>query len=209
VILIGLTGGIGAGKSTVSTMLARRGAVIIDGDVIVRELQRPGTAVLAKIIERFGGQVITESGELNRGALAAIVFPDPIALADLNRIVHPPLAVEITRRVEIESHTDHIVVLDLPLLSENPRQDLSGVVVVDVEPLVARDRLIKFRGMSESDVNARMSRQVSRKTRNQIAGFIINNSSSLEHLQNEVDRAWNWIVALPQSPKSSDREVMP
>lgn len=199
-ILIGLTGGIGAGKSTVSAMLAKRGAVIIDGDVIVRELQQPGTDVLAKIIERFGAEVLTEQGELNRAALAAIVFPDPIALADLNGIVHPPLAAEIARRVDAESHTDHVVVLDLPLLSENPRQDLSGVIVVDIEPGIARERLVKLRGMSEPDVNARMSRQASRITRNVTADFIISNSLDLDHLQIEVERAWEWIATLPPAP---------
>lgn len=208
-ILIGLTGGIGAGKSTVSALLAQRGAIIIDGDVLVRELQQPGTVVLDKIIERFGSNVMTELGELNRAALAAIVFHDPNALADLNGIVHPPLAIEIAKRIDAEFHTDHVVVLDLPLLAENPRQDLNGVVVVDIDQEIARDRLVKFRGMSRSDVDARMSRQVSRETRNAIAGFIINNSSGLEQLQIEVDRAWKWIASLPQSSIVNRREVMP
>ncbi len=208
-ILIGLTGGIGAGKSTVSAMLAQRGAIIIDGDALVRELQQPGTVVLKEIIERYGPKVITDLGELNRAALAAIVFQDPNALADLNGIVHPPLAIEIAKRIEAEFHTDHVVVLDLPLLAENPRHDLSGVVVVDIDPEIARDRLVKFRGMSRSDVDARMSRQVDRETRNAIAGFIIDNSSDLGHLRDEVERAWNWIIKLPHSPKIDHGEVSP
>lgn len=208
-ILIGLTGGIGAGKSTVSAMLAQRGAIIIDGDELVRELQQPGTVVLEKIIERFGPKVITELGELNRAALAAIVFHDPNALADLNGIVHPPLAIEIAKRIDAETHTNHVVVLDLPLLAENPRHDLNGVVVVDIDQGIARDRLVKFRGMSRSDVDARMSRQVNRETRNAIAGFIIDNSSDLEHLGDEVERAWKWIVNLSHSPKIDDEEVSP
>lgn len=208
-ILIGLTGGIGAGKSTVSAMLAQRGAIIIDGDALVRELQQPGTVVLKEIIERYGPKVITDLGELNRAALAAIVFQDPNALADLNGIVHPPLAIEIAKRIEAEFHTDHVVVLDLPLLAENPRHDLSGVVVVDIDPEIARDRLVKFRGMSRSDVDARMSRQVDRETRNAIAGFIIDNSSDLGHLRDEVERAWKWIIKLPHSPKIDHGEVSP
>ena len=164
-ILIGLTGGIGAGKSTVSAMLAKRGAVIIDGDVIVRELQQPGSPVLATIVDRFGKAILTEKGELDRAALAAIVFADSKSLADLNAIVHPPLGIEIAKRVDAERDTNHVVVLDLPLLSENPRTDLAGIVVVDVEPEIARDRLIKFRGMRESDVDARIPRNLINRSR--------------------------------------------
>lgn len=200
-ILVGLTGGIGSGKSTVSAMLAEHGAVIIDADLIVRELQQPGTPVLVKIIERFGAGVLTEQGELDRAALAAIVFPNSDALADLNSIVHPALATEITRRVEAEGHTDHVVVLDLPLLAENPRSGLSGVVVVDVDPKIARGRLIEGRAMNGSDVDARMSRQATRDTRNAIAGLIINNSHDLDHLRDEVDRAWEWMRTLPPAER--------
>lgn len=197
-ILVGLTGGIGAGKTTVSTMFAQRGAVIIDGDIIVRELQQPGTTVLAEIVRRFGDGILTEHGELNRSALAAIVFPDQDALADLNKIVHPKLREEITRRIATEAKTDHVVILDLPLLSENPRQDLSGVVVVDVDQAIARERLINSRGMTAIDVDARMSRQADRKTRNVIAGLIIDNSLDQQHLAAEVERAWKWILDLPK-----------
>ncbi len=202
-ILVGLTGGIGSGKSTVSAMLAEHGAVIIDADLIVRELQQPGTPVLVKIVERFGAGVLTEQGELDRAALAAIVFPNSDALADLNSIVHPALATEITRRVDAEGHTDHVVVLDLPLLAENPRSGLSGVVVVDVDPRIARGRLIEGRAMNGSDVDARMLRQATRDTRNAIAGLLINNSLDLDHLRDEVDRAWEWMRRLPPA----EREV--
>lgn len=208
-ILIGLTGGIGAGKSTVSAMLAKRGAVIIDGDVIVRQLQQPGSPVLATIVDRFGKAVLTAHGELDRAALAAIVFADSKSLADLNAIVHPPLGIEIAKRVDAERDTNHVVVLDLPLLSENPRTDLAGIVVVDVGPEIARDRLIKFRGMRESDVDARMASQTNRETRNSIAGFIIKNSFDLDHLQSEVEQAWQWIVARPHSPTVAGGEVSP
>ncbi|MHB1089716.1 MAG: dephospho-CoA kinase [Ilumatobacteraceae bacterium] len=195
-ILVGLTGGIGSGKSMVSTMLAQHGAVIIDGDLIVRELQQPGTPVLIKIVERFGVNVLTEHGELNRAALAAIVFTDSVALASLNGIVHPALAAEVRRRIDAESNTDHVVVLDMPLLAENPRSDLSGVIVVDVDPEVARGRLLERRGMSRSDVDARMSQQATRETRNAIADLIIDNSFDLEHLRHQVDHAWAWICGL-------------
>ncbi|MEO5975019.1 MAG: dephospho-CoA kinase [Ilumatobacteraceae bacterium] len=206
-ILIGLTGGIGAGKSTVSAMLAQRGAVIIDGDAIVRELQLSGSPVLTKIVTRFGGEVLTAKGELDRAALASIVFADSKALADLNEIVHPPLGIEIAKRVDAERDSNRVVVLDLPLLSENPRRDLVGVIVVDVESEIASDRLVMFRGMSESDVDARMSNQASRETRKNIADFIIDNSLDLEHLKSEVERAWKWIVTLPQSLRADGGEV--
>lgn len=208
-ILIGLTGGIGAGKSTVSAMLAQRGALIIDGDAIVRELQLPESPVLARIVERFGAEILTDKGELDRAALAAIVFTDSKALAELNEIVHPPLKTEIARRIDAARDSDRVVVLDLPLLSENPRHDLVGVVVVDVEPEIARDRLVKFRGMSGSDVEARMASQASRDARTSIADFIINNSFDLVHLRNEVERAWEWISTLPHSPKIAGGEVSP
>ena len=206
-ILIGLTGGIGSGKSTVSVMLAQKGAVIIDGDLIVRELQQSGTPILANIVERFGVDVLTEQGELNRAALAAIVFPDSAALADLNNIVHPALATEITRRIDAEGHTDHVVVLDLPLLAENPRSGLSGIVVVDVDLKIARERLINFRAMKGSDVDVRMSRQTTREARNAIAGLTIDNSFDLQHLRNEVDRAWEWMCALPPAEPNAGEVI--
>jgi dephospho-CoA kinase len=201
-ILIGLTGGIGSGKSMVSAMFAQRGAVIIDGDLIVRELQQPGTSVMDGIVERFGVEVLTDQGELDRAALAAIVFPDSDALASLNAIVHPVLATEITRRIDAERRTNNVVILDMPLLAENPRRGLSGVIVVDVDPEVARKRLIEGRAMNGSDVDARMSRQATRGSRNAIADLIIDNSSDLQHLSDEVDRAWAWICTL--SPAGRD-----
>lgn len=207
-ILVGLTGGIGSGKSTVSAMLAKHGAVIIDGDRIVRELQQPGTPVLAKIVDRFGANVLNQNGELDRAALAAIVFPDQRQLADLNDIVHPALATEITRRIDAERDSDRVVILDMPLLAENPRQGLGGVVVVDVDPGVAKERLTHQRGMGEIDVDARMSRQVSRETRNAIADLVIDNSLDLEQLQNAVDRAWEWMRALPPSGPESGEAII-
>ena len=125
-ILVGLTGGIGAGKSTVSAMLTERGAVVIDADAIAREVQQAGSPVLAAMAERFGGDVIAADGSLDRAAVAAIVFSDPEALGDLNRIVHPAIGREVNRRIEAELGTDHVVVLDIPLLTENPARRPRG-----------------------------------------------------------------------------------
>lgn len=196
-ILVGLTGGIGSGKSTVSALLAAKGAVIIDGDLIARELQQPGTPVLAAIAERFGDEVIDADGRLNRAALAAIVFPQPDELAALNAIVHPALTVEIRRRIDAEMGGDRVVVLDMPLLAENPRAGLCGVVVVDVDPKVARERLINFRQMNADDVDARMARQSSREQRHAIADHIIDNSGDQHKLAIAVDQAWEWMQNLP------------
>ena len=196
-ILVGLTGGIGSGKSTVAAMLAAKGAVIIDGDAIARELQQPGTPVFAAIAARFGSEVIDAEGRLNRAALAAIVFPQPQELEALNAIVHPALAVEIRRLIDAEAGGDRVIVLDLPLLAEKPRNGLCGVVVVDIDPSIARERLINFRQMKRDDVDARMARQSSREQRRAIADLIIDNSGDLHKLAIAVDQAWEWMQSLP------------
>ena len=188
-LLVGLTGGIGSGKSTVSAMLAERGAIIIDGDAVVRELQQPGSPVVEAIAARFEG-VVGDDGHLDRSALAAIVFNDPAALADLNGIVHPPLGEEIRRRIDVERATDHVVVLDLPLLTERPRSDLDATIVVDVDPEIAVERLAKSRGMDEADARARMANQASREQRVAIATHVLDNSGDVEALEAQVDAVW-------------------
>jgi len=189
VLLVGLTGGIGSGKSTVSAMLAERGAIIIDGDAVVRELQQPGSPVVEAIAARFEG-VVGDDGHLDRSALAAIVFNDPAALADLNGIVHPPLGEEIRRRIDVERATDHVVVLDLPLLTERPRSDLDATIVVDVDPEIAVERLAKSRGMDEADARARMANQASREQRVAIATHVLDNSGDVDALESQVDAVW-------------------
>lgn len=206
-ILVGLTGGIGSGKSTVAEMFAQRGAVIIDGDAIARQLQRAGTTVLTKIVEHFGNDVLTEDGELNRGKLATIVFPDPDALKCLNAIVHPAIADEIERRIDSQRHSDRVVILDVALLVENPYKGLCGVIVIDVDIKIARMRLLTNRGMSGADIDARMARQATRETRNAIADIIIDNSFDLEHLRNEVARAWLWISQLPAAAPDAGSKI--
>ncbi len=136
-ILVGLTGGIGSGKSTVSTMLAARGAVIIDADAITRDVQSPGSPVVMAIAEKFGEQVLDADQGLRRAKLAEIVFTDTDALRTLNAIVHPAVSAEINRRVLALAPSDKIVVLDVPLLTENARYELQGKIVVDVPSGVA------------------------------------------------------------------------
>jgi dephospho-CoA kinase len=199
VILIGLTGGIGSGKSTVSSLLAERGALIVDADVITRDLQRPGQPVLAAIVERFGPDVLTATGQLDRPGLAAIVFADPEALADLNRIVHPAVGAEIARRIEAAKDSDAVLVLDIPLLAENPRKGLAATVVVDAPIDVAVDRLVRQRGMDEADARARIARQASREDRAATADRIVDNSGDRASLEAQIDELWAWLSTLPQS----------
>ena len=197
-ILVGLTGGIGSGKSTVSQMLADRGAIIIDGDGIARALQRSGTAVFAAMVERFG-DVVGADGELDRSKIASLVFSDAQALADLNKIVHPAIGVEMLRLISELRDTDAIAILDFPLLTESPRKGLSGVIVVDVDPEIAIERVVRDRGMQASDVQARIDKQASRKDRLAIADRVLDNSGTKEDLVRQVDQAWEWIATLPKA----------
>lgn len=195
-LLIGLTGGIGSGKSTVSALLARRGAIVIDADGITRELQQPGTPVLAAMVERFGPGILQADGSLDRQAVADIVFADAEALADLNRIVHPAVGLEIAQRLQREAETDHLVVLDVPLLVESGHDDLAALVVVDVDPEVALARLVEHRGMRADDALARMARQAPREERLSKADIVIDNSGSLADLEQAVDAVWPALLAL-------------
>jgi len=205
-ILVGLTGGIGSGKSTVSEMLAARGAEIVDADVITREVQRPGSPVIDKIVERFGDSVVDSHGALIRPALAEIVFSDADALRDLNGIVHPAVAKEMNRRVEDARTTGTILVLDIPLLTENPRKGLQGKIVVDVPPDVQVERLVRYRGFSEDDARARISKQASCEERLKDADFVVDNSGDVEDLDPQIERLWTWLMSLPQLPADFELE---
>jgi dephospho-CoA kinase len=195
VLLIGLTGGIGSGKSTVSAALARHGAVVIDADAIVKELQEPGTPVLAAMVERFGPEILRPDGSLDRQAVADLVFNDAEALKDLGGIVHPAVSLEIGNRMAAETETDHVVILDVPLLVESGRDDLVALIVVDVDPEVAVQRLVDHRGMREDDARARMANQVSREDRLAKADFVVDNSGDLEALDVAVDALWPQLLA--------------
>lgn len=195
-IIVGLTGGIGAGKSTVSAMLAARGAIIVDADQIARNLQGPGTLVVQAMAERFGEHIIAADGTLDRAAVAAIVFADPEALKDLNRIVHPAMQAEIAAQIEAHRATDAVVVLDFPLLTENPRSDLDATVVVDVDSELAIARVVTHRGMDEADARARVARQAGREDRLAIATHVIDNSGDTAALMMRVDEVWRELLTL-------------
>lgn len=199
-ILVGLTGGIGSGKSTVSARLAEHGATVIDADAIVREVQAPGQPTFDAIVERFGPDVVAEDGGLDRQALADRVFSDDEALAALNALVHPAVGAEIARRLEEAAGTDGVVVLDVPLLVESGRSDMAALVVVDVDPEVAVDRLVRHRGMRADDARARMARQASREDRLARADLVIDNSGDLAALEAQVDEVWEALQHLPPVP---------
>jgi dephospho-CoA kinase len=198
--LVGLTGGIGSGKSTVSAALATRGAAIVDADAIVRDVQRPRSPVLEQMAARFGAGVIADDGSLDRAAVAAIVFADADALKALNDIVHPAVGAEMNRQVMAEVATDRVVVMDIPLLTENPREGLQGKIVVDVPVEIQVQRLVQFRGFDEADARARIARQATREQRLEIADFVVDNSGDLSALALQVDVLWEWLESLPQLP---------
>ncbi len=200
-ITLGLTGGIGSGKSTVSSALVDRGAALIDADAIVRDLQRPGEPVFDGIVERFGPDVVGDDGHLDRPAIASIVFDDADALADLNRIVHPAVGEEIRRRLDELAATDRVVVLDIPLLAEGakdgtPRYPVSGTLVVDVPVDVQVARLVDHRGFDEADARARIANQASREERGALADRVIDNSGDIHALAAQMDDVWEWALGL-------------
>lgn len=201
--LIGLTGGIGAGKSTVSARLAERGAVIVDADAITRELQQPGQPVFEAIVERFGPGVVAGDGNLDRQALADIVFNDQAALAELNMLTHPAVGKAITERIAGELETDHVVVLDVPLMVESGMYAVAGLIVVDCPIDEALRRLVTHRGMAEADARARMARQASREDRLARADFVIDNSGSPEELDDQIERVWSWMATLEPAATGS------
>ena len=201
-ILVGLTGGIGSGKSTVSLLLAERGALIVDADSIVREVQQPGSPVLDKIAERFGAQMIAADGSLDRAALAAVAFADDQAIKDLGKIVHPAVGAEMNRRVAAAAPTDAVVVMDIPLLAENPRPGLQATIVVDIDPELAVSRLIEFRDMTEADARARIAKQSPRDERLAIADRVLDNGGDRPSLEAQVDEVWEWLQTLPQIRES-------
>jgi len=187
---VGLTGGIGAGKSEVSRRLGAQGAVVIDADAIAREVVAPGTAGLADVVEAFGPDVLLPDGSLDRPRLGDIVFADPQLRARLNGIIHP-LVGDRMRALEQAAGSGAIVVHDVPLIAENnlaSTYDL--VVVVDVPPRTQLDRLVRHRGLSRDQAKARMAAQASRPDRLAIAGIVIDNSGSLTELDRLAGELW-------------------
>lgn len=199
-LTVGLTGGIGAGKSEVSRLLVEHGAVLIDADRIAREVVAPGTEGLAAVVEAFGEEVLAEDGSLDRPKLGSIVFADQEKLALLNSIVHPLVGAR-SRELEDAAAEDAVVVHDVPLLAENGLAPLYDVVVVvDAGPQTQLDRLVRLRGMSEQDARARMAAQATREKRLEIADIVIDNDVPLPVLRQRVREVWDDLVGRAHAP---------
>lgn len=207
-IVVGLTGGIGSGKSTVSAGLAALGAVIIDADATARQLQEPGEPVFVAIVDRFGPGIVAADGSLDRLALAALVFPNPELLQELNALTHPAIGSAIRERMRAHLGTDAVVVLDVPLLIENARYPVAGVAVVDLPVEIAVDRLVRARGMDEGDARARIARQATRDERIAKADYVIDNSGTPADLDAKIPDLWEWMQGLQpvaqDDPRLSD-----
>ncbi|MGW7548895.1 dephospho-CoA kinase [Streptomyces sp. NPDC054770] len=200
---VGLTGGIGVGKSEVSRLLVGHGAVLIDADRIAREVVAPGTPGLAAVTEAFGPQVLAADGSLDRPKLGSIVFADPGRLAVLNSIVHPLVGAR-SSELERAAAADAVVVHDVPLLAENGLAPLYDVVVVvDAAPGTQLDRLTRLRGMTGEDARARMAAQATREKRLEIADIVIDNDVPLEALRQRVGEVWADLVRRARASGSS------
>jgi dephospho-CoA kinase len=201
-LLTGLTGGIGSGKSTVAEAFAARGAVIIDADVIARQVVLPSGAAYAGVVSRFGPDIVRPDGTIDRLALATVVFADPAARADLNALTHPTIGAEILSRVAAQRETDGVVVLDIPLLDRTrvTAYGLAAVVVVDTPEEVAVARLVAQRGFAEPDARARIAAQISRDERRRLVdlvprGAVIDNGGDRAALDARIEEVWQLLVS--------------
>jgi dephospho-CoA kinase len=190
-LLVGLTGGIGAGKSSVAELLAARGAVIIDADQVARAVVEPGQPALDKLVERFGEGILDADGRLDRGALAKLVFGDDEARRDLEAITHPAINDEFSRRV-VEAPTDAVVVLDVPLLAESEqarKRPYQTVIVVEAPRDIRLERL-EARGVDRADAEARMAAQAGDEERRKIATHVVDNARDRADLERQIDEVW-------------------
>jgi dephospho-CoA kinase len=194
---VGLTGGIGSGKSAVADLLVERGAVLIDADQVARDVVTPGGPAYQSLIDRFGEGIVAADGTIDRPALAAVAFADESTRLELNAITHPAIGIAMINAREAQLETDHIVVLAIPLLTALHRETmkLHEVVVVDCPTDIALERLLSQRGMDRTDAEARIRSQISREERVKDADYVIDNSGGRDALVAEVDTLWKWLVA--------------
>jgi dephospho-CoA kinase len=204
VLGVGLTGGIGSGKSTVADLLVERGAVLIDADRIAREVVVPGGAAYQPLIERFGPDILAPDRTIDRAALAAIAFADAESLQALNAITHPAISAVMAQRRAEQEGGDKVVVMDIPLLKPAHRAALAldVVVVVDCPLDIAVERLVGQRGFTRHDAEARIAAQATREERREGADLVIDNAKDRAHLVVEVDRVWaalrSWTTSSPE-----------
>lgn len=197
-VVVGLTGGIGSGKSTVARAFLDRGAALVDADHIARGVVEPGSPVLEALVERFGPEILDAAGRLIRPALAERTFGDPEAVAALNAITHPAIGLELLTQTTQAAARGGVVVVDIPLLRPEHRAllQLEAVLVVDCPTEVAIARLVEHRQMQEADARARIASQVSREARLEGADHVVDNGGDLASLEAEVDRAWAFVQGL-------------
>jgi len=197
--LAGLAGGIGSGKSTVARLLTAKGALIVDVDLLSRELQQPGRPVFAAMVDRWGARILARDGSLDRQAVASMVFHDREEMAALHAMTDKAIEDAMHERVFLRQGTDGIVVLEAALLAGAPRglYGVSGLLIVDAPDEVAVDRLVRSRGMEEADARARLASQPPRETRLGNGDFLIDNGGLPESLEPQVERAWEWLRSLP------------
>lgn len=193
-LMVGLTGGIGSGKSTVAAMLAARGAVVIDADAIARQVVEPGTPALAALVERFGTEILAADGSLDRPALAERAFASEESRRDLEAITHPAIGAEFLRQVA-EAPPDAIVVHDVPLLAESKRGFEYAAVIVVEAPLELRLDRLEARGVDREDAKRRIAMQASDEARRALATWVVDNSGDLAHLEAQVDAIWRDLQA--------------
>lgn len=189
-LMVGLTGGIGAGKSTVAALLTQRGAVTIDADEIAREVVEPGTPTLAELVERFGPEILRADGSLDRPALAAVAFVDDATRKELEAITHPAIGAEFLRRVA-EAPPDAVVVHDVPLLVESKRGFEYAAVIVVEAPLETRLDRLEARGVSRDDARRRIGLQATDEDRRKVATWVVDNAGDLAHLEQQIDEIWS------------------
>jgi dephospho-CoA kinase len=190
-LLVGLTGGIGTGKSTVARMLEKRGAVVFDADVLARQAVAPGTPGFDEVVERFGPNVLAPGGGLDREALASIVFSDPAARRDLEGIVHPEVRRMFAEGCEEYRDSDRVVVFSAPLLVETGMHTAFHLLIVVSAPVATQiERLMRGRGMPERDVQARIAAQLPLEAKAEVADVLVDNEGTLEDLEGQVDRVW-------------------
>jgi dephospho-CoA kinase len=205
-LAVGLTGGIGSGKSAVADMLVERGAVLIDADQVARDVVAPGGPAYQPLIDRFGEGIVAADGTIDRPALANIAFADEESRLALNAITHPAIGIRMIEMRDALADSDHIVVLAIPLLTALHRETvkLHKVVVIDTPTDIALGRLLSQRGFDKADAKARIRSQISREERVKEADYVLDNSGDRAALEREVADLWDWLLAaqkeLPQDP---------
>ncbi len=209
-LMVGLTGGIGAGKSTVAQLLADRGAVVIDADRIAREVVEPGTPTLAKLVERFGPEILQADGSLDRPALAAVAFVDDATRKELEAITHPAIGEEFLRRVAA-APPEAVVIHDVPLLVESKRGFEYACVIVVEAPIETRLDRLESRGVPRDDARRRIELQATDEDRRKVATWVVDNAGDLAHLEKQIREIWTDLerraAAPPAPPAEADSET--